>query len=80
MKTIWNLPKVELIPLSEVHEERNFALVTSPPAWEAVKNKLKRVSPASIVFIQEATLVHWKKISTELLASQPEVIYPLEVV
>ena len=75
MKSIWNLPKIEFIPLSDLNEERTVALVTSPPAWDVVKNQLRGVSPASIAFIQDATLVSWNKVSTELLASQPEVIY-----
>jgi len=40
MKTIWNLPKVELKPLSEVDDKRPVALVYSGPAWQAVGSRL----------------------------------------
>lgn len=40
MKMLWNLPKVNLIPLREVEEKREVALVYSGPAWKAVEAKL----------------------------------------
>ncbi len=40
MKIINTLPKVHLIPLREVEEKREVALVYSDPAWRAVENKL----------------------------------------
>jgi glycerol-1-phosphate dehydrogenase [NAD(P)+] len=40
MKTIWNLPKVELEPLREVDEKRPVALLYSGPAWQAVGSSL----------------------------------------
>jgi glycerol-1-phosphate dehydrogenase [NAD(P)+] len=75
MKTIWNLPKIEIKPFSEIQEKRRVALVTSLPAWEAVKSQLTEFPPASISFVQEATLAHWNKLSVGLYASAPEVVY-----
>lgn len=74
MRTIWNLPKIEFLPFPEIREKRRVALVTSPPAWEAVKQQLE-FPPASITFVQEATLAHWNKLSVGLYASAPEVVY-----
>jgi glycerol-1-phosphate dehydrogenase [NAD(P)+] len=75
MKTIWNLPKIELMPFSEIRETRRAALVTSPPAWEAVKGRLPGFTPASTTFVHEATLAHWSKLAAGLYASPPEVVY-----
>ena len=41
MKRLWNLPKVDLMPLSEISEQRPVALVYSGPAWQAVENSLR---------------------------------------
>ena len=40
MKRLWNLPKVDLMPLTEINEKRPVALVYSGPAWQAVENRL----------------------------------------
>ena len=37
MKEIFNLPTAHLIPFSEIEEKRRTLLVTSTPAWNAVK-------------------------------------------
>jgi glycerol-1-phosphate dehydrogenase [NAD(P)+] len=75
MKTIWNLPKIELKPFAEIQEKRRVALVTSPPAWDAVKNRLTEFPPTTITFVQEATIAHWNKLSVGLYASRPDVVY-----
>lgn len=71
MKTIWNLPRVDLIPLSEVKETREVALVTSGPAWRAVEDKLHLpVVWKKEVF--EATLENWDQLMKRL---RGEVVY-----
>lgn len=40
MKRVWMLPKIEYLPFSEIDDQREVALVTSTPAWNAVKDKL----------------------------------------
>ncbi len=75
MKTIWNLPKIEIKPFAEIHEKRRVALVTSPPAWDAVKDRMTEFPPASIAFVQEATLAHWNKLTPSIYSNRPEVVY-----
>jgi glycerol-1-phosphate dehydrogenase [NAD(P)+] len=58
MKIIWNLPKVNLIPLKEVTEKRQVALVYSGPAWRVVEDRLQ----LPIVWkaeVFEATVENW---------------------
>lgn len=38
---VWPLPKIDFIPFPDIEEKRPVALVTSGPAWEAVKDKLR---------------------------------------
>ena len=59
MKPIWNLPKVELMPFAEIEEKRNVLLVTSAPAWNAVKENLKGLNVQAQLEITEATTEHW---------------------
>ncbi len=59
MKSIWNLPKVEIIPFSEVGEIRNVLLVTSAPAWNAVKGALRGLNITAQVEVTEANTAHW---------------------
>jgi glycerol-1-phosphate dehydrogenase [NAD(P)+] len=75
MKTIWNLPKIEFLPFSEIQEKRRVALVTSLPAWDAVKSRMPQLPPTSMAFVQEATLAQWNKLAVGLFASAPEVVY-----
>jgi glycerol-1-phosphate dehydrogenase [NAD(P)+] len=76
MKTIWNLPKIEFLPFPEIQEKRRVAVITNPPVWEAVRNQLK-FPPASITFVEEATLAHWNQLSIKLYVSAPEVVYAI---
>jgi glycerol-1-phosphate dehydrogenase [NAD(P)+] len=58
MKAIWNLPKVNLIPLNAVEEKRQVILIYSGPAWRAVEAKLHLpVFCKAEVF--EATVENW---------------------
>jgi len=71
MRRIWNLPKVDLISLSEVEEKRQVALVYSGPAWRAVEDKLHLpVVWKTEVF--EATIENWDRLMEGL---RGEVVY-----
>jgi hypothetical protein len=37
---IWNLPVTEFMPFEEIEEARDVAIVTSGPAWKAVRDKV----------------------------------------
>ena len=62
MKTIWNLPRVSLIPLNEVSEKRQVAMVYSGPAWRAVEEKL-RLNILWKAEVFEATVENWDRLA-----------------
>lgn len=68
---IWNLPEVNLLPLMDIVENQQVALVYSSPAWIAVKDKL-RLSIAWKTEVFEATTENWDLLMEDL---QGEVIY-----
>lgn len=71
MHTVWPIPKIRYQPLGKIDEKRPVALVTSGPAWEAVKPQLNLpVVWKAEVF--EATLDAWDNL---LQGSQGEVVY-----
>jgi glycerol-1-phosphate dehydrogenase [NAD(P)+] len=76
MTYIWNLPKIEFIPLSEVEEDRPVLLVTSKPAWEAVCGELQ-VPVAWQIEVTEAAIMHWDNLLSRRGAAvrEPEVVY-----
>ncbi|MCJ7533174.1 MAG: hypothetical protein MUO64_19400 [Anaerolineales bacterium] len=58
MKKIWPIPQIEFIPFPEIEEKRAVVLVTSGPAWEAVKHRLHL--PITLqVDVREATEASW---------------------
>jgi glycerol-1-phosphate dehydrogenase [NAD(P)+] len=62
------------MPFPEIEEKRPVLLVTSTPAWDAVKNKLhlpfvEKVEPI------EATMAHWDAIQVSIKNPESEVIY-----
>lgn len=59
MKPISNLPLVHLMPFSEVEEKREVLLVTSAPAWNAVKDSLRGLNITHTIEVTEATTDHW---------------------
>ncbi len=62
MNTIWNLPVTHLMSFSEIDEKRNVLLVTSAPAWNAVKDSLRGLNIAFALEATEATTEHWDKL------------------
>jgi glycerol-1-phosphate dehydrogenase [NAD(P)+] len=71
MKRLWNLPKVDLMPLSEISEKRPVALVYSGPAWQAVESKL-HLSVVWKAEVFEATIESWEHMTQGF---QGEVVY-----
>lgn len=67
MKQIWNLPIVQLMPFSEIDEKRPVLLVTSAPAWNAVKDNL-HLNIAARLEVTEATTEHWDALQSSTLA------------
>ncbi len=59
MKKLPNLPLVHLMPFSEIDDKRPALLVTSSPAWNAVKNSLRGLNITAAVEVTEATTDHW---------------------
>lgn len=59
---IWPIPRIEFLSLSDWQEARPALLLTSPPAWEAVKARLHLpvVLQAHVV---EATEAHWRALA-----------------
>lgn len=73
MNKIWNLPLTSLMPLSEIDEKRPVLLVTSSPALEAVKDKMRLPVIAQVEPI-EATTNHWNSLVTGH-SSPAEIVY-----
>jgi glycerol-1-phosphate dehydrogenase [NAD(P)+] len=73
-KTIWNLPKVKQMPFSELEERRRVLLVTSAPAWKAVKDRL-RLTVAVRLEPDSANLADWQRLLGALDAYMFEKIY-----
>ena len=76
MKQIWNLPKVELMPFSEIDEKRSVLLVTSSPAWNAVKDNLHLNITAKIE-VKEATTEYWDDLQSEIVNRKLEIVYAI---
>ncbi|MBE0672562.1 MAG: iron-containing alcohol dehydrogenase [Anaerolineales bacterium] len=75
MKKIWNLPKVDLLPFSEVKEKSPVLLVTSAPAWNAVKNNLHGLNIVDTIEVTEATTDYWDGLQLSIENRKPEIIY-----
>jgi glycerol-1-phosphate dehydrogenase [NAD(P)+] len=58
MSRAWNTPQIDYLPLAELDEPRQVALVASSPAWNAVKDKL-RLKIAVSLEVREASEEHW---------------------
>jgi len=71
---IWNLPKVDLLPFSEIEEKRPVLLVTSSPAWNAVKGQL-HINIAATLEVTEATTENWDNLQLLITNHQLEVVY-----
>lgn len=73
---IWNLPVTHLMRFSEVNERRPVLLVTSSPAWQAVKDHLRGLAISARVEVRQATLAHWESLLAGLtVPAEFEVVY-----
>jgi glycerol-1-phosphate dehydrogenase [NAD(P)+] len=64
MNKIPNLPFVQMMPFSEIEEQRNVLLVTSAPAWNAVKDSLRGLNVVETLEVKEATTDYWDSLLT----------------
>ncbi|HNB87830.1 MAG TPA: iron-containing alcohol dehydrogenase [Anaerolineales bacterium] len=75
MKKIPNLPIVDLMPFSEIDDKRPALLVTSAPAWNAVKNNLRGLNITHTIEVTEATTEYWDNLQLPITNHQIEIIY-----
>jgi glycerol-1-phosphate dehydrogenase [NAD(P)+] len=66
MNTIWNLPLTTVMPFEAVTEDRPVALLTSGPAWSAVRDRLPGLRRVWQAEVTQATLAHWDSLAAEL--------------
>jgi glycerol-1-phosphate dehydrogenase [NAD(P)+] len=71
MQMVWPIPKIRYLSLEEVNEERQVALVTSGPAWEAVQSRLNLPVVWQTEVI-EATVEDWDNLFRDC---RGEVVY-----
>ena len=71
MHIVWPIPKIRYQSLEEINEKRQVALVTSGPAWEAVRSKLTLPVVWQTEVI-EATVEDWDNLVQD---SRGEVVY-----
>ncbi len=78
MSTIWNLPLTEFMALGDIDESRPVALLTSGPAWSAVRKHLTQLPIVWQAEVHEATLTHWDDLTAaarQALGDDNAVIY-----
>lgn len=59
MNKIWNLPHIDILPFEEIEEKCPALVVTSAPAGNAVRDKLRGLKIASQIEVVEASTAHW---------------------
>jgi len=64
MNKFSNLPLVDLIPFNEIEEKRGVLLITSTPAWNAVKDCLRGLNITATIEVKEATTEYWDSLLT----------------
>jgi glycerol-1-phosphate dehydrogenase [NAD(P)+] len=70
-----NLPLTSLSSFSEIDEERSVLLVTSAPAWEAVRHKLRGLKVTARLEPLEATTAAWDTLLSSVIGSPAQVLY-----
>ena len=75
MKKIPNLPAVQLMSFSEIDDKRPALLITSAPAWNAVKDSLRGLNITATIEVTEATTDHWNNLQLPITNHQFEVVY-----
>ncbi len=71
MKRIWSVPTIEYMPLDEVVEQREVAIVTTSPSWEVVEEKL-HVKVSSVTNVKDAVREHWDRLQENV---NGEIVY-----
>jgi len=74
VKKIWNLPRVELASFDDIQETQPVLLVTSAPAWNAVKASLRGLNIVETIEVKEATTEYWDSLLT-MVNDQSSVVY-----
>ena len=75
VKRIWNLPWVEFSAFNEIQETRPALLVTSAPAWNAVKHSLRGLNIAATIEVTEATTEYWDNLKSKIENRKFEIVY-----
>ena len=75
MNKVWNLPNVELASFDEIDDKRPVLLVTSAPAWNAVKDSLRGLNITSTIEVTEATTGHWDHLQSSVVNRKSEIVY-----
>ena len=75
MKRIPNLPVVHNMPFSEIDEKRSVLLVTSVPAWNAVKANLRGLNIIETIEVAEATTDYWDNLQSSIANQKSEIVY-----
>ena len=73
MIRIPNLPNVQFMPFSDIEEKRSVVLVTSTPAWNAVKHTL-HFQISTQLDVTEARTAYWDTLLSKV-NGQPSVVY-----
>ncbi|GJQ37257.1 MAG: hypothetical protein JETCAE01_32670 [Anaerolineaceae bacterium] len=70
-----NLPFVRLMPFAEVEEKQPVLLITSMPAWNAVKDSLRGLNIAKSIEVTEANAAHWDSLLSTVHGQSSAVVY-----
>jgi len=70
-----NLPFVHLMPFTVIEEKRPVLLLTSAPAWNAVKERLKGLHIAARIEATEANTAHWDDLQSSIENQKFEMVY-----
>ena len=70
-----NLPLVNLMPFSEIDEKRPVLLITSTPAWNAVKDSLRGLNIVHTIEVIEANTTHWDNLKSSSEDRKFEIVY-----
>jgi glycerol-1-phosphate dehydrogenase [NAD(P)+] len=63
------------MPFSEIDEKRPVLLVTSAPAWNAVKANLRGLNIIETIEVAEATTDYWDNLQSSIANQKSEIVY-----
>ena len=63
------------MPFTEVEEKQPALLITSMPAWNAVKDSLRGLNIAEAIEVTEANTAHWDNLHLPIISHQFAVVY-----